>query len=49
MQEPDALLLLESTKCGALRTILFVPRKDAHKELWEGERSGTSGAKQLTG
>ena len=51
-QEPDSILILESSSTDSLsnhRSTLFVPRKDARKELWEGPRSGASGAIELTG
>ena len=49
-QEPDSLLILESS--GNLpehRSVLFVPKKDPARELWEGPRSGIEGATVLTG
>ena len=49
-QEPDSLLILENF--GALpdhKSVLFVPKKDPVRELWEGSRSGIEGAVALTG
>lgn len=49
--EPDSVLLLEAN-ADALpnhKSTLFVPKKDAQKELWEGARSGKEGAVLLTG
>lgn len=54
-QEPDSLLLIEaktdnkSVSTGEHVSHLFVPRKDAAKELWDGPRSGANGAMTLTG
>lgn len=51
-QEPDSLLVLHN---GHGRTnkshisILFVPKKEPKKELWDGPRSGDTGAKLITG
>lgn len=49
--EPDSMLVLESSS-GSLpehRASLFVPKKDPHRELWDGPRSGIDGAITLTG
>ncbi|KAL0992942.1 hypothetical protein UPYG_G00101300 [Umbra pygmaea] len=46
--EPDSALVL----CGTGRpdqAILFVPRRDPSRELWDGPRSGKDGATALTG
>uniref|UniRef100_A0A0B7B652 Aminopeptidase P N-terminal domain-containing protein n=1 Tax=Arion vulgaris TaxID=1028688 RepID=A0A0B7B652_9EUPU len=49
-QEPDSLLLIEAnSKSGEHVSHLFVPRKDAAKELWDGPRSGMDGAMSITG
>nr|XP_021153606.1 probable Xaa-Pro aminopeptidase 3 isoform X1 [Columba livia] len=51
-QEPDSILVLQSIPGKALpshKSILFVPRRDASRELWDGPRSGTDGAIALTG
>ena len=50
-QEPDSVLLLETNKLTLPnhKSILFVPKKDAHAELWEGPRSGKDGSVELTG
>ena len=39
----------DSVITGDHESILFVPRKDAAKELWDGPRSGADGATVLTG
>lgn len=49
-QEPDAVLLLEST--GGLpehKSILYVRPRDPHRELWDGPRAGPDGAAAFTG
>lgn len=49
-QEPDAVLLLEST--GGLpdhKSILYVRPRDPHRELWDGPRAGPDGATAFTG
>ncbi|XP_069510522.1 xaa-Pro aminopeptidase 3 isoform X2 [Ambystoma mexicanum] len=51
-QEPDSILLLQSLPGRALpahKAILFVPKRDQRRELWDGPRSGTDGATALTG
>ena len=52
-QEADSLLLMKTHRdsliTGEHEAILFVPRKDAAKELWDGPRSGADGATILTG
>ncbi|NXU57831.1 XPP3 aminopeptidase, partial [Turnix velox] len=51
-QEPDSILVLQSIPGKALpshKSILFVPRRDPSRELWDGPRSGTDGALALTG
>ena len=50
-QEPDSVLILESNSDSLPEhtATLFVPKKDPHKELWEGIRSGIDGAITLTG
>lgn len=52
-QEADSLLLIKanhnSLASGEHESILFVPRKDATKELWDGPRSGADGATIVTG
>ena len=49
--EPDSVLVLEASSDNLPdhKATLFVPKKDAHKELWEGARSGIDGAITLTG
>ena len=49
-QEPDSLLILENS--GFLpdhKSVLFVPKRDPTRELWEGARSGIEGTRMLTG
>ncbi|XP_006011020.1 xaa-Pro aminopeptidase 3 isoform X2 [Latimeria chalumnae] len=51
-QEPDSILVLQSTPGEELpshRSVLFVPRRDQSRELWDGPRSGADGAVALTG
>ena len=50
-QEPDSLLVLHTELDNKYdyRAVLFVPRKDPMKELWDGPRSGVEGARWLTG
>uniref|UniRef100_A0A8C8RD50 Xaa-Pro aminopeptidase n=1 Tax=Pelusios castaneus TaxID=367368 RepID=A0A8C8RD50_9SAUR len=51
-QEPDSILVLQSLPDKALpshKAMLFVPRRDPSRELWDGPRSGTDGAVALTG
>lgn len=42
--EPDSALLLHRESSDVQRAIMFVPRKNAHAEMWEGVRTGTKGA-----
>ncbi|KAF3700473.1 putative Xaa-Pro aminopeptidase 3 [Channa argus] len=46
--EPDSALVLYG-KGRPDQTILFVPRRDPGRELWDGPRSGKDGAAALTG
>ncbi|XP_051015994.1 xaa-Pro aminopeptidase 3 [Acomys russatus] len=51
-QEPDSILVLQSFPGKQLpshKAMLFVPRRDPGRELWDGPRSGTDGAVALTG
>ncbi|XP_019345032.2 xaa-Pro aminopeptidase 3 isoform X2 [Alligator mississippiensis] len=51
-QEPDSILVLQSLPGKVLpshKAMLFVPRRDLNRELWDGPRSGTDGAVALTG
>ena len=53
-QEPNSVLVIHSrnspsSSAGDHQSILFVPKKDAHRELWEGPCSGKEGAVELTG
>lgn len=50
--EPDSILLMYNTETQQLPehcSVLFVPEKDPKRELWEGARSGSEGATELTG
>jgi intermediate cleaving peptidase 55 len=42
--EPGAALVLVKDPGTAGKSIFFVPESDAHKELWDGSRTGTKGA-----
>nr|XP_033790974.1 xaa-Pro aminopeptidase 3 isoform X2 [Geotrypetes seraphini] len=51
-REPDSILVLQSIPGKSLpshKSILFVPKRDQSRELWDGPRSGTDGAVALTG
>nr|XP_051690012.1 xaa-Pro aminopeptidase 3 isoform X4 [Oryctolagus cuniculus] len=51
-QEPDSILVLQSLPGKQLpshKAVLFVPRRDPSRELWDGPRSGPDGAVALTG
>ncbi|NDD90600.1 M24 family metallopeptidase [bacterium] len=52
-EEPEAFLVVApaaSQSAGVKhRMVLFVRRRDQEKEMWEGERYGTEGAKQVFG
>ncbi|XP_075429994.1 xaa-Pro aminopeptidase 3 isoform X2 [Ascaphus truei] len=51
-REPDSILLLQSRPGQPLpahTATLYVPRRDASRELWDGARSGADGAVALTG
>ncbi|XP_041359633.1 xaa-Pro aminopeptidase 3-like isoform X2 [Gigantopelta aegis] len=50
-QEPDSLLVLHTSPDDShdYHSVLFVPKKDPMKELWDGPRSGVEGARWLTG
>lgn len=51
-QEPDSILVLQSVPGKPLpshKALLFVPRRDPSRELWDGPRSGIDGAVALTG
>lgn len=53
-QEPNSVLVIHSSNSTTSsgvdhRSILFVPKKNAYKELWEGPRSGKKGSVELTG
>lgn len=46
--EPDSALVLYG-KGQPDQAMLFVPRRDPGRELWDGPRSGKDGAAALTG
>ncbi|XP_078093712.1 xaa-Pro aminopeptidase 3 [Mustelus asterias] len=51
-QEPDSILLLHSIPGERLpshKAVLFVPRRNQKRELWDGPCSGVDGAVALTG
>ncbi|XP_040842476.1 xaa-Pro aminopeptidase 3 [Ochotona curzoniae] len=51
-QEPDSILVLQNVPGKPLpshKAMLFVPRRDPSRELWDGPRSGPDGAVALTG
>jgi Xaa-Pro aminopeptidase len=48
-EEPESVLVLAPSKTGLYKTILFVRRRDAEKEMWEGERYGVDGALSVFG
>ncbi|XP_071951353.1 xaa-Pro aminopeptidase 3-like [Antedon mediterranea] len=48
-QEPDSALVLESIPGKVHKSVLFVPERDPNRELWDGPRAGTEGAKQFLG
>lgn len=49
--EPDSVLLLESNgkSNSQHKSVLFVPKRDPEREMWDGPRSGRDGALWLTG
>lgn len=49
LQEPGACLAITGTAGGVPRTSLFVQRREARKELWDGPLAGVDGASYLTG
>lgn len=46
-REPQSALLLESSAGGGGRAILFLPRRDAHTELWEGPAGAAAGVEDV--
>ncbi|XP_076467817.1 xaa-Pro aminopeptidase 3-like [Babylonia areolata] len=53
-QEPNSVLVIQAKDDAGVSAdnhtaILFVPKKDPHKELWEGPCSGKEGTVELTG
>lgn len=50
-EEPESFLFIgpAASKGGSARTVLFVRRRDAEREMWDGERYGVDGAKQVFG
>ncbi len=49
--EPEAFCVIQpaGSKAGASKLILFVREKNPEKEMWEGERYGTEGARSVFG
>ncbi|XP_052278320.1 xaa-Pro aminopeptidase 3-like isoform X2 [Dreissena polymorpha] len=47
-QEPDSMLVILISDCD-FQAVLFVPKHDADRELWDGPRSGDIKALHLTG
>lgn len=47
--EPDSLLVMQFNNKHAPITTLFVPKRDVHREKWDGPRSGVDGTPLLTG
>lgn len=45
--EPNSALILHREDAGNTRSIFFVPEEDPKAELWDGERAGTRGAKEI--
>src|SRR5579885_668968 len=49
-EEPESFLVLSPrTDQGGYQVTLFVRRKDPEREMWEGERYGVDGARQVFG
>ncbi|XP_002740969.1 xaa-Pro aminopeptidase 3-like, partial [Saccoglossus kowalevskii] len=51
-QEPNSILILESLPDQPLpahKSTLLVPKRDVHRELWDGPRSGIEGALDFIG
>lgn len=50
-EEPESFLVLapQPSRPGSHRTILFVRKRDAEREMWEGERHGIDGALKVFG
>ena len=46
--EPDALMLLDPSAAGE-QYVLFVRPRDREREIWDGRRAGTEGAKERYG
>lgn len=49
--EPESFLVITPPKAAGAqhRLVLFVRKRDAEKEMWEGERYGTEGARKVFG
>lgn len=47
-QEPDSMLVIQISDCD-FKAVLFVPKHDPDRELWDGPRSGDVKALHLTG
>lgn len=48
-EEPESFLVLapQTGKPGAQRMVLFVRKRDAEREMWDGERYGIDGARNV--
>lgn len=47
--EPEAVLVAQRTGRGAHRAVLFVRPRDKTREIWDGRRFGTAGARRRFG
>ncbi|XP_022704946.1 probable Xaa-Pro aminopeptidase 3 [Varroa jacobsoni] len=45
--EPDSVLVIHGRRGERPKSVLFVPKHDPLNELWDGPRTGPSGAKRL--
>lgn len=45
--EPDSVLVIHGTKGEKPKSVLFVPKHNQARELWDGPRTGPSGAVNL--
>lgn len=49
-QEPDSALVIHiGADCQEPKSVVFVPQRDAHAELWDGPCAGPDGAVELLG
>jgi Xaa-Pro aminopeptidase len=47
--EPEAMLAAWRTRAGRHETVLFVRQRDKEREVWDGRRYGTAGARRAFG